>query len=93
MGASFGISTAVFAAMMGFGFGTFGTATSGNVFVNYNSADFLATLCRFATVFSITFTYPLAFVGLKKGVLALLKKPEPSEASPAPTGPLTARCH
>jgi amino acid permease len=34
--AAFGISTSVFAAMMVFGFGTFGSATAGNVFVNYN---------------------------------------------------------
>jgi len=33
---AFGISTAVFALMMAFGFGTFGSATAGNVFVNYN---------------------------------------------------------
>jgi amino acid permease len=37
----FGISTAVFAAMMGFGFATFGSSTLGNVFVNYSTADTL----------------------------------------------------
>ena len=62
--AAFGISTAVFASMMLFGFGTFGSATLGNVFVNYNKADTLALACRVAMAFSITFTYPLAFVGV-----------------------------
>jgi hypothetical protein len=42
--------------MMGFGFGTFGSSTLGNIFVNYASGDFLATLCRIAVAFSITFT-------------------------------------
>jgi amino acid permease len=52
----FGTSMLVFAGMMAFGFGTFGAATLGNVFVNYASSDLLATLCRVAIVFSITFT-------------------------------------
>ena len=43
-------STLVFAAMMFFGFGTFGSATSGNIFVNYAPSDSLAFLCRIATV-------------------------------------------
>lgn len=95
--------------MMAFGFGTFGAATVGNVFVNYASADMLATMCRIAIVFSITFTYgaiinmlflvhvkiltfhdiwcitntsyPLAFVGLKNSVLALLSHKASSVAS------------
>jgi len=75
----FGASTIVFAGMMAFGFGTFGSSTLGNVFVNYNKADVLATLCRFATFFSITFTYPLAFVGLKRGVFSLMEETAPTE--------------
>jgi amino acid permease len=77
----FGTSTLVFAAMMAFGFGTFGAATVGNVFVNYASTDALAILCRIAIVFSIIFTYPLAFVGLKNSALALLNHKAPSVAS------------
>lgn len=50
----------VFAAMMAFGFGTFGAATVGNVFVNYASTDALAILCRIAIVFSIIFTYAIS---------------------------------
>jgi len=69
--------------MMVFGFVTFGSATAGNVFVNYNKADSLALACRLAMAFSITFTYPIAFVGLKKGVFALMNQPNPSEATNA----------
>jgi sodium-coupled neutral amino acid transporter 11 len=80
---AFGLSASIFMGMMVFGFGTFGSSTLGNVFMNYNPADRLATLCRFATALSITFTYPLAFVGLKKGVFSLLKNPNPSEKTNA----------
>jgi len=87
----FGVSTAVFAAMMAFGFGTFGSATAGNVFVNYNSADTLATLCRFATAFSITFTYPLAFVALKSAVVALMNTNKDKGSAEVEAQPLSER--
>ena len=61
----FGVSTIVFLCMIAFGLGTFGANTAGNIINNYSVTDGLAGLCRVAIAFSIIFTYPLAFVGLK----------------------------
>jgi len=89
-----GFSTAVvvFAGMMAFGFGTFGANTSGNVFVNYSALDNLATVCRLATGFSIIFTYPLAFVGLRSTAFNLfkVKNPTPKQSFLLTSGLLTS---
>ena len=73
VGTSFSITTLVYAALMTFGFGTFGTATLGNIFVNYHKADTLALLCRVAMCVAITFSYPVLFMALKTSISPLLK--------------------
>lgn len=77
--AGFGISTLVFSGLISFGFGTFGSATAGNIMNNYAVSDALATICRVAIGFSIIFTYPLGFVGLKNSVFSLLKIKAPTD--------------
>lgn len=77
---AFSISTLVFAGLIGFGFRTFGENCLGNILNNYAATDGLASLCRIAIGFSIVFTYPLAFTGLKNGLLGLLNMDNPTEA-------------
>lgn len=76
---AFGASIAVFAAMMAFGFLTFGGAVSGNVLNSYAVTDPLATFARVAILGSIIFGYPLAFVGFRDGVLDLAGSTNPSQ--------------
>ena len=60
------------------GFLTFGSASSGLILNNYSNADSLMGLSRIAVAVSLVFSYPLAFVGARDGVLDLLKlKSEP----------------
>jgi hypothetical protein len=55
------------------GFSTFGSASSGLILNNYSTKDPLMGLSRFAVLISLVFSYPLAFVGARDGVLDLLK--------------------
>lgn len=60
------------------GFLTFGSAASGLILNNYSTKDTLMSLSRIAVAISLVFSYPLAFVGLRDGVVDLLKiKPTP----------------
>jgi sodium-coupled neutral amino acid transporter 11 len=68
---SFGILTALYATAMGFGYATFGDISAGNILLNYSSRDILSTLGRYATLFSILFGFPLAFCGIREGVLSI----------------------
>jgi Transmembrane amino acid transporter protein len=71
--ASFGISIALFCVMASLGYLTFGRACAGLILNNYSTRDTLMSLSRIAVALSITFSYPLAFVGAREGVLDLLK--------------------
>jgi hypothetical protein len=55
------------------GFLTFGSASSGLILNNYSTKDSLMGLSRIAVAVSLVFPHPLAFVGLRDGVLDLLK--------------------
>jgi len=70
---SFTISAAIFALIASIGFLTFGSHSSGLILNNYSTKDSLMSLSRIAVVISLTFSYPLAFVGARDGFLDLLK--------------------
>jgi amino acid permease len=70
---SFGVSISIFALIAAVGFLTFGSASSGLILNNYSIKDSLMSLSRVAVATSLVFSYPLAFVGLRDGVIDLLK--------------------
>ena len=71
VGRSFGAASGIFVAAMTIGYVTFGTASQGLILNNYSTDDTLATSVRIALAASIACTYPLAFTGLRDGVLSL----------------------
>lgn len=70
---SFAASILLFAVMAGLGFLTFGAASSGLILNNYSTSDSLMGIARIAVALSIVFSYPLAFVGARDGVLDLFQ--------------------
>uniref|UniRef100_A0A7S2R064 Amino acid transporter transmembrane domain-containing protein n=1 Tax=Eucampia antarctica TaxID=49252 RepID=A0A7S2R064_9STRA len=72
---SFAISTAIFAAIAGAGFLTFGSASSGLILNNYANKDILMSLSRVAVAISLVFSYPLIFSGCRDGFLDLANVP------------------
>jgi len=70
---SFAISISIFALIAAIGFLTFGANSSGLILNNYSTRDGLMNLSRIAVAISLVFSYPLAFVGARDGVLDLLK--------------------
>ena len=70
---SFAISISIFALIASIGFLTFGGNSSGLILNNYSTSDGLMNLSRAAVAVSLVFSYPLAFVGARDGVLDLLK--------------------
>ena len=73
VGTSFGISIVLFAAMAALGFLTFGGNSAGLILSNYSPRDTLMSISKIAVALSLVFSYPLAFVGFRDGVLDLLK--------------------
>lgn len=76
---AFLISALVFGIVAVTGYLTFGSASAGLVLNNYSSFDPLVTASRAAVASSIVFTYPLAFVGFRDGVLDVLQIQERTE--------------
>ena len=76
VGTSFGISLLLFVVVASFGFATFGTNCAGLVLQNYSTNDPLMSLSRVAVALSILFSYPLAFVGVREGLLDLIQVPQ-----------------
>lgn len=70
---SFGASILIYSAMTAFGFLTFGAASNGLILNNYSTKDAIASISRVAIAISITFSYPLLFVGTRDGLLDLFK--------------------
>lgn len=71
----FGISSAVFLAMMFVGYRLFGLSTLPLVLNNFpRTQDPLATLARLAIGAAIVFAYPLMFAGLKSAMFSLMDK-------------------
>ena len=76
VGTSFGISIGLFASMAALGFLTFGGNSAGLILSNYSPKDTLMGISKIAVALSLVFSYPLAFVGFRDGVLDLLKVKE-----------------
>jgi len=76
----FGITAIISAAMMSFGFLTFGGACQGVVLNNYADFDKGATICRGLMALSVIGSYPFVFSGLKNGFFGLMKtNPTPKQ--------------
>ena len=75
VGASFLISIIMFIVVASLGFLTFGQAASGLVLNNYSTSDTLMSVSRIAVALSLTCSYPLAFGGVRDGVLDFAKVP------------------
>jgi amino acid permease len=72
---SFCVSMGIMALTTIVGFLTFGGASQGLILNNYATSDFLMTMSRFAVTLSLVCSYPLAFVGIRDGVLDFLQIP------------------
>ena len=81
VGASFGISILMFCLVAAMGYLTFGASSSGLILNNYANADAVMSLSRIAVAVSLVFSYPLAFVGVKEGLLDLLRIQDRSNKS------------
>jgi amino acid permease len=81
VGLAFGAASLVYVLITAFGFLTFGGNCDGYILNNYSTNDELATFCRVAIAFSILFTYPIAFIGFRDGVLDVLEVPTDQQTS------------
>jgi amino acid permease len=70
---SFGISILLMGTMTMLGFLTFGENSAGLVLNNYSTNDLWMSGSRIAVAISLVFSYPLAFVGCRDGLLECLK--------------------
>jgi amino acid permease len=68
------ISAFLFIIVSATGFLTFGSISDGLILNNYATNDSLMIWSRAAVALSLVFTYPLPFVGLRDGVLALARE-------------------
>lgn len=66
---SFGLSSVLYSTIAVAGFLTFGGHSDSYILNNYSAFDPVATACRLAIAFSTLLTFPLAFIGLRDGVL------------------------
>eukprot|EP00980_Cylindrotheca_fusiformis_P008080 scaffold1722_cov120-Cylindrotheca_fusiformis.AAC.10 len=79
--ASFGSSGLIYVWLTAMGFLTFGANCDGYILNNYSTDDQLATICRVAIALSILFTYPIAFMGFRDGLLDVIELPEEQQTS------------
>ena len=73
--ASYTGAVALMASVALAGFGTFGAASASMILNNYAVSDNLMSLSRAAVALSLLFTFPLAFLGVREGVMDLLSIP------------------
>jgi amino acid permease len=73
---SFGISSTIYIVIAGAGFLTFGGNSSSYILRNYSPADPLANLSRVGIFFSTLLIYPLAFFGVRDGLLDVFQVPQ-----------------
>jgi amino acid permease len=78
---SFAISLSLFVAVASFGFGTFGSSCKGLVLKHYATNDPMMSISRIAVALSLLFSYPLAFVGVRDGLLDLLNVKQQSRSN------------
>jgi len=72
---SFGISILIMGYITMVGFLTFGKSASGLILNNYSTQDTWISASRVAVAISLVFSYPLAFVGMRDGIVDLMKVP------------------
>lgn len=70
---SFAMAIVIFIVFGAMGFLTFGASCSGLVLNDYATQDTLMSASRLAVAASIVFGYPLAFVGVRDGVIEIFK--------------------
>eukprot|EP00529_Nitzschia_sp_RCC80_P022517 CAMPEP_0113504410 /NCGR_PEP_ID=MMETSP0014_2-20120614/34701_1 /TAXON_ID=2857 /ORGANISM="Nitzschia sp." /LENGTH=489 /DNA_ID=CAMNT_0000399519 /DNA_START=64 /DNA_END=1530 /DNA_ORIENTATION=+ /assembly_acc=CAM_ASM_000159 len=71
VGISFTILVLLYIATMVAGYSTFGDVCQGNILLNYHPSDFLSTLGRLATGFSILFGFPLVASGARESIIGV----------------------
>jgi sodium-coupled neutral amino acid transporter 11 len=69
VGASFALLVLLYVVTMAAGYSTFGDVCQGNILLNYHPDDWLATLGRLATGFSILFGFPLVATGARESLI------------------------
>lgn len=67
---------ALYSVITALGYLTFGAASNGLILNNYSTADTLMSFSRIAVALSVTFSFPLLFIGTRDGLLDLLKVPK-----------------
>lgn len=73
--ASYAGAVGLMAALALAGFGTFGSSSASMILNNYAVSDSIMSLSRVAVTISLLFTFPLAFLGVREGVMDLLNVP------------------
>jgi amino acid permease len=73
---SFGIAILLMMMIASTGYSTFGTACQSLILNNYSSLDRYMSFSRWAVVVSLLFSYPLAFGGVRDGILNLVGLPQ-----------------
>lgn len=71
VGLSFMVLVLMYVATMAAGYSTFGDVCMGNILLNYHPSDFLSTLGRLATGFSILFGFPLVACGAREAIIGV----------------------
>eukprot|EP00534_Pseudo-nitzschia_fraudulenta_P010948 CAMPEP_0201198794 /NCGR_PEP_ID=MMETSP0851-20130426/157523_1 /ASSEMBLY_ACC=CAM_ASM_000631 /TAXON_ID=183588 /ORGANISM="Pseudo-nitzschia fraudulenta, Strain WWA7" /LENGTH=323 /DNA_ID=CAMNT_0047486097 /DNA_START=96 /DNA_END=1064 /DNA_ORIENTATION=- len=75
VGWSFGLTSIIFILIAGTGYLTFGENSSPYILNNYSPDDPIATASRICIFFSTLLMYPIAFFGVRDGLLDLLGMP------------------
>jgi sodium-coupled neutral amino acid transporter 11 len=75
VGFSFGTAAVIYISIAVAGFLTFGSSSSTYILNNYSSDDSLANVSRVGVFFSILLIYPLAFIGVRDGLLDVFQVP------------------
>jgi hypothetical protein len=73
--ASYAGAILLMASVMLAGFGTFGKGCASMILNNYAASDGLMSLSKMAVTLSLLFTFPLAFLGVREGVMDLFSIP------------------
>jgi amino acid permease len=76
LGFSFMLSACLYIVIAAAGFWTFGGNSASYILNNYSPNDPLATTSRVGVFFSTLLIYPLAFIGVRDGCLAVLQIPQ-----------------
>jgi len=81
VGLSFGLASIVMILIAGSGFLTFGENSSSYILNNYSPDDPLATASRIGVFFSTLMMYPIAFFGVRDGILDVFGVPHYRQTS------------